>query len=158
LKSRRIAWREDSSNRAVLYRRNQIRHEVIPFLSKWNPRLTETLARIGEVTAAEDRWIQSMLTPVGRELKSRWKKSGYNCLAQRFIKLPLAIKRRWVRLVAEQLEPAARGLSFDRVEEVIRLWDGREKGPRDLGYGLVAGKIKNRAYITRARKPRKKVK
>jgi tRNA(Ile)-lysidine synthase len=156
LKSRHITWREDSSNRGDLYRRNQIRHKVIPFLSKWNPRLTEVLARIGEVTAAEDQCMQSVLAPVGREVESRWKKNGYDCLAQRFKKVPLALQRRWVRLVAERLAPLARGLSFERVEEVIRLWEGREMGPRDMGYGLAAGKIQNRAFLSRNGKPRKR--
>jgi tRNA(Ile)-lysidine synthase len=155
LKSRRIAWREDASNLADRYRRNQIRHKVIPFLSQWNPRLSEVLARLGEVTAAEDQWMQSVLAPVGKQVKSHWKKNGYDCLAQRFRKMPLALKRRWVRLVAEKLSPSARGLSFERVEEVVRLWEGREKGPRDLGYGLIAGKNQNRAYISRSGKSRK---
>jgi tRNA(Ile)-lysidine synthase len=157
LQSRRISWREDSSNRASLYRRNQIRHEMVPFLSRWNPRLTETLARLGEVTAAEDELMQNVLKSVEREVKSRWKKTGYDCLGERFVKTPLALKRRWVRLVAEKLAPPARGLSFDRVEEIVRLWEGREKGPRDLGYGLIAGKNQNRAYLSRVEKSRKRV-
>jgi tRNA(Ile)-lysidine synthase len=34
LKSQNIAWREDLSNQTLDYRRNQIRHEVLPFLTQ----------------------------------------------------------------------------------------------------------------------------
>jgi len=41
-----IPHREDASNRDLRYRRNRIRHELIPYLkANFNPRLVETLAR-----------------------------------------------------------------------------------------------------------------
>ncbi|MGV3541384.1 MAG: tRNA lysidine(34) synthetase TilS [Rufibacter sp.] len=44
LVSKRLAWREDSSNESRKYGRNLIRHEVIPVLKKLNPNLDETFA------------------------------------------------------------------------------------------------------------------
>jgi tRNA(Ile)-lysidine synthase len=142
-----IAWREDKSNRKTDYRRNQIRHEIIPFLSRWNKNLTQTLARIGEISSAEDQFLEGFLVSVGQQVKSRWVHGAYSCEAESFQKMPLAFQRRWVRLISEQLTANARGFSFDRIEEIIRLWEGQEKGPRDLGYGLVAGKNGNKAFL-----------
>lgn len=45
---KRIPWREDSSNSGVEYRRNRIRHEIIPLLKTLNPSIAETLVRFGE--------------------------------------------------------------------------------------------------------------
>jgi tRNA(Ile)-lysidine synthase len=140
LKSRNIIWREDQSNQKLDYRRNQIRHEVLPFLTRWNPRLMEVLARIGEVTASEDQIIDQFLDKTKKDLKSRWTKRTYSCGVASFEKMPLGLKRRWVKRVAEKLIRDARGLSFDRVDEIICIWNGQEKGPRDVGYGLSAGK------------------
>ena len=40
--------------------------------------------------------------------------------------------------MAERLSPSARGLSFDRLEDALRVWKGLKKGPCDLGHGLSA--------------------
>jgi tRNA(Ile)-lysidine synthase len=45
------AYREDSSNRNVAYTRNRIRHEVVPLLESFNPRVVEALCRLGEQVA-----------------------------------------------------------------------------------------------------------
>ncbi|HEY5038064.1 MAG TPA: tRNA lysidine(34) synthetase TilS, partial [bacterium] len=147
LKIHHVRWREDQSNNTKQYRRNQIRHEVLPFLSRWNPRLTEVLARVGEITAAEDQYLQNLLPSVGRKLNSRWRGKSYFCSARFFQGLPLALQRRWVRFACEKLTERARGLSFAHIEEVIRLWEGGESGPRDLGFGLSAGRNKNNGFL-----------
>ncbi|MGH9562690.1 MAG: tRNA lysidine(34) synthetase TilS, partial [Terracidiphilus sp.] len=41
-------WREDSSNRHLTFTRNRIRHELLPLLEGWNPRLREHLAQMAE--------------------------------------------------------------------------------------------------------------
>jgi tRNA(Ile)-lysidine synthase len=147
LKENGITWREDKSNRRTDYRRNQIRHEVMPFLSRWNRNLTETLARVAEINSAEDQVLESLLILVEHQVKSRWMDGSYSCQVESFQSLPLALKRRWARHVGELLTSKARGLSFDRIEEIIRLWEGKEKGPRDLGFGLVAEKSGNKAFL-----------
>jgi tRNA(Ile)-lysidine synthase len=147
LKSQNVAWREDMSNQKLDYRRNQIRHKVLPFLARWNPRLTEVLARMGEVTAVEDELMNQLLAIAGKKLKDQWKKNAYFCPRPAFQKMHSALQRRWVRWVAEKLNSNARGLSFDRVDQILRLWNGQEKGPRDIGYGLSAGLEGSRAYL-----------
>jgi tRNA(Ile)-lysidine synthase len=148
LKSRGISWREDKSNQEKKYRRNQIRHEILPFLSRWNPNLPEVLARLGDVNAAEDTLLEELLKPVERKVKSRWQHHAYVCNSLDFSKISLALQRRWIRHVCERLTPLARGLSFDRIEEILHLWTGNEKGPRDLGFGLTAGRSRNQAFLS----------
>jgi tRNA(Ile)-lysidine synthase len=147
LRARGIRWREDKSNGTNQYRRNQIRNQVLPFLARWNPNLPETLARIGEIVAAEDQVMGRLLSPLGKRLDSRWSRGGHSCDGAELKKIPLALKRRWARQAAEKLTDKARGLSFDRIEEIIRLWEGRERGPRDMGFGLTAGFAKGRAFL-----------
>lgn len=147
LRSHHIRWREDRSNRKLDYRRNQIRHQVVPFLQKWNPRLIESLGRMGEVTAAEDEFLDQWVAKVGAELKSCWTLKKFVCSQKMFLDQPLVFRRRWIRQVAEKLVPDARGLSFERVELILRLWQGEERGPRDVGYGLSAGLTKGELFL-----------
>ncbi|HTX77617.1 MAG TPA: tRNA lysidine(34) synthetase TilS [Terracidiphilus sp.] len=49
-------WREDSTNRHLTFNRNRIRHELLPLLEGWNPRLKEHLAQMAELARDEDAW------------------------------------------------------------------------------------------------------
>lgn len=147
LKNQNVAWREDRSNQKLEYRRNQIRHEIMPFLSRWNPSLVGGLARMGEVISVEDQLIDQLLENAVKKLKHRCKKNTYFCAGLTFHQMHLALQRRWVRKVAEKLNQNARGISFDRVDEILLLWRGEEKGPRDMGYGLSAGTEGSWVYL-----------
>ncbi len=53
--SEKIPYREDSTNSSVVYKRNSIRHEVIPVLAKLNPSFIRTLNReAGYFSEAEE--------------------------------------------------------------------------------------------------------
>jgi tRNA(Ile)-lysidine synthase len=49
-------WREDSTNRHLTFTRNRIRHELLPLLQTWNPRLSEHLAQMAELARDEEAW------------------------------------------------------------------------------------------------------
>jgi tRNA(Ile)-lysidine synthase len=44
-KANKIKWREDKSNQSVKYRRNLIRHKVVPVFEKINPSFSQSMAR-----------------------------------------------------------------------------------------------------------------
>jgi tRNA(Ile)-lysidine synthase len=56
LKALGQTWREDSSNRDEAYTRNRIRHDLLPLLEGWNPRLREHMAQMAEVAREEEAW------------------------------------------------------------------------------------------------------
>ena len=49
-------WREDSSNRHLTFTRNRIRHELLPLLEGWNPRLREHLKQMAELARDKEAW------------------------------------------------------------------------------------------------------
>jgi tRNA(Ile)-lysidine synthase len=64
----RIPYRTDSSNMSVEYRRNRIRHEVMPVLQKLNPSLVSTLNRemsyIADASAIVEDWCRTAVGDV----------------------------------------------------------------------------------------------
>ncbi len=44
-----VKYRNDSSNNSVVYRRNELRHNVLPALQRRNPRIVQTLNRIAGI-------------------------------------------------------------------------------------------------------------
>ncbi|QXE92370.1 tRNA lysidine(34) synthetase TilS [Geomonas subterranea] len=57
LKSRGLSWRTDSTNADTAILRNSIRHELIPTLRKYNPRISERLAATAEILAADEELL-----------------------------------------------------------------------------------------------------
>jgi tRNA(Ile)-lysidine synthase len=59
LEARGIVWRNDSSNEDGRFLRNRIRHELIPFLSGYNPAISERLAATAEALAADEEFLDA---------------------------------------------------------------------------------------------------
>jgi tRNA(Ile)-lysidine synthase len=60
LRSRNIAWREDSTNASPQFARNRIRHALLPQLEReWNPAIRETLAQTADWAGAEEAYWEA---------------------------------------------------------------------------------------------------
>ncbi|KXS56896.1 MAG: hypothetical protein AMR96_00065 [Candidatus Adiutrix intracellularis] len=54
-------WVEDESNLNLRFRRNQVRHEIMPLLKRLNPQLLQSLGRSAMILQAEEDYWQSHL-------------------------------------------------------------------------------------------------
>jgi tRNA(Ile)-lysidine synthase len=131
-------WRKDASNHKTLYRRNRIRHTLLPVLRGFNPRVEEALAHLAETSAEEDATLDRLAREAAGGLSPRRRKGGLWWGARGFASMEVALQRRVLRLWAEGLNEEARGLRFERLEEARRVFLGETQGPRDLGAGLTA--------------------
>ena len=107
-------WREDSSNRHLSFARNRIRHELLPLLERWNPRLREHLAQMAELARDEEAWWDAEVARVapqillpGRPVRGGGRAagggldSGLAIEVNRLAALPSALQRRLLRHAAE---------------------------------------------------------
>ena len=106
------SWREDSSNRHLTFTRNRIRHELLPHLEGWNPRLREHLAQMASLARDEETCWQAEVVRVasqvllpGRAVRGGGRASGDGLAldALRLAALAPALQRRLLRHAAEQL-------------------------------------------------------
>jgi len=133
-------WREDSTNRHLTFTRNRIRHELLPLLEGWNPRLRQHLAQMAELARDEEAWWQAELARIapqmllpGRPVRGGGRATAPGdapCLAldtARLAALAPALQRRLLRLAAEQLGAA---LDFSSTESLRSLALGGRAGQR----------------------------
>ena len=142
-------WREDSSNRHVTFTRNRIRHELLPTLEGWNPRLREHLTHMAELARDEEAWwepevaqlAQQMLLP-GKPARGGGRSAGGGLAAgvalevSRLAKLAPALQRRLLRYAVERFGAE---LDFDATEKLRWLaLHGRAGQKLELPQGLHA--------------------
>ncbi len=58
-KERGLQWREDSSNASTKYRRNEMRHKVIPLLKEINPSLLSSMGRMTERLSGVEKLFEN---------------------------------------------------------------------------------------------------
>ncbi len=136
-------WREDSSNRRLTFTRNRIRHELLPILETWNPRLREHMAQMAELARDEEAWWQAELsrqTPQlilpGRPVRGggRAAAEGLAIDVTRLAALAPALQRRLLRHAAEQMGAA---LDFPATESLRALALSGHAGQKlELSHGL----------------------
>jgi tRNA(Ile)-lysidine synthase len=138
-------WREDSSNRHLTYTRNRIRHELLPLLEGWNPRLREHLAQMAELARDEEAWwegevarLASQILMQGRPVRGGGRAAGDGLCVDvtRLVAIPVALQRRLLRYAAGQLGAAP---DFGATESMRTLaLEGRAGQKLELVQGLRA--------------------
>jgi tRNA(Ile)-lysidine synthase len=141
------AWREDSSNRHLTFTRNRIRHELLPLLEGWNPRLRDHLAQMAELARAEETWwgtevdrIAGQIILPGRPVRGggRAAADGLAIEFSRLAELPIAIQRRVLRQAAERLSVS---LDFEGTEALRNLALAGRAGQKCELAGLLGERI-----------------
>jgi tRNA(Ile)-lysidine synthase len=157
-------WREDSTNRHLTFTRNRIRHELLPLLEGWNPRLREHLSQMAELAHDEEAWWQAELARLaaqlilpGRPARGGGREAGEGSGAGlaievgRLAALAPAVQRRLVRHAAQQFGAA---LDFAATEAVRSLaLDGRAGQRLALPQGLCAERTARELRLSVAPEP-----
>jgi tRNA(Ile)-lysidine synthase len=142
-------WREDSSNRHLTFTRNRIRHELLPLLEGWNPRLREHLAQMATLARDEEAWWQAEMARLGPQVlmtgrpvrgggraASAGDPAGLSLDVKRLADFGPAAQRRLLRYAAEQL---GADLDFPSTEALRTLaLTGRAGQKLEMAQGLRA--------------------
>ena len=159
-----LAVWEDSSNQDLRFRRNRIRHELLPYLrSHFNPKVEQALAQLAEITAAESTYLKAQSEQLYEqtviyqsEAQTRLTQPAWK-IKQNSLKLaPLALQRRVVRQVLQRAFAHTCGKAgthpptFVQVEKVIALL-GKPNGTQSDPYpgGWIA-KVEKPFIVLRA--------
>jgi tRNA(Ile)-lysidine synthase len=129
LRMQSIPFRTDSTNQDLRYRRNRIRHLLLPLLKEqFNPAVEALLRRTARVCTVEDAFLES-------QVDRYWETAVIDGAAvkfpvDRYRIMPVALRLRLLRRAYTQVSKRKRTLSLRHLEALDRLAhaDGAEKG------------------------------
>ncbi len=137
---------QDSTNQDLRYARNQIRHELLPYLkTHFNPRVENNLAQTAEVLAAEVDYLETCaaqlfdqaFTPAENDDAHRPTLRLHRPTLQA---APLALQRRVIRRFLQQT--LSHHPNFDQVEKLMTLIPAPNRSRTDPFPGGAIAEVK----------------
>jgi tRNA(Ile)-lysidine synthase len=128
LKREGLPFRRDSSNSLGLYRRNRVRHELLPVIERITPAIVRLLERQSELLRADEDYLESVVSELYRALVIVDSDGEQRIERAALMRLPVALQRRVVRWMLRTSDPDGRAPRLHAVEQVLRLASANSKG------------------------------
>ncbi len=121
-----IPYREDPSNLDRRFLRNRIRAELLPDLGRrYEPRIVAHLARLAAIAGEEDALLGAFVRELTDEFIVRKGREAFLDLKTLPLLLP-ALARRVAREYLRELQGDLRDISYDDVESLVSLGEGKD--------------------------------
>jgi len=120
--SQNLQWREDRSNIDPQFRRNRIRHELLPLIkTRFNPQILRSLERLARIAADAETYVQAeVATLLPRLIKER--KSGKIILdLELFWKYFPIIRQKAIRAILRMIDAASGEPTFSDIDRILAL-------------------------------------
>ena len=129
LERRKVPFRSDETNLDRRYLRNRIRLDVLPSLEAVEPAVVRHLGRLAMIMQDEERLLERVTATAWHELLRL--EGGRPALdAGGLATLPPALSRRVVRKFLADLRGDLRGISYEDVDSILGLKNGKERTVR----------------------------
>jgi tRNA(Ile)-lysidine synthase len=134
LAEKKINAVSDASNTDNGFIRNRVRNRLIPVIKEnYNPRIIETLNRQTCIIRDEEKWIETVVEPIFRNMVIAEQDDGITISVPELAGLHTGAKRRVIRRAIRQVKGNLRRIGFSHVAAVIRLSNrGPSLGTLDL--------------------------
>ena len=128
LRQHQFSFVLDASNSDLCYRRNRIRHELIPMLQKrYNPNVVDTLSRMAGIIDSENTWMGQLAAQAMTDAILERSTGGLTLSISKIVPAPLALRRQIVRHAISGIKGTLRKIGHTHIETVLQLM---EKGPQ----------------------------
>ncbi|MEA2575690.1 MAG: tRNA(Ile)-lysidine synthase [Chloroflexia bacterium] len=134
-----LSPRHDATNRDPAYRRNYVRHIVLPALEAVSPQVKRNLFRLANIAAADDDVLESLAHQEWDRLVVQVESDARTTISSEALaSLPLGVARRVVIRVLRTVAGKVEDIDFRQVESALQVLSGAPEGPRaiDVAGGL----------------------
>ncbi|GIP36351.1 tRNA lysidine(34) synthetase TilS [Paenibacillus sp. J2TS4] len=116
---RELTYYVDGSNLERKYFRNQVRLDVIPKLSEYNPNFVESLHRLSFMMKDEDDFMEKEIQSLYERMVRTDTATGERTFSTKvFTRLHVALQRRLIKLILNYLSLCADSVDFATVESL----------------------------------------
>lgn len=131
LQEHRIAFVEDATNKDLRFDRNRVRQRLIPFLQEqFNTNVVAVLHRTADLCWQEERWLQTLLTPILDEIVTSLDPQCMTLNIRRLMAEPLAARRRLIRDGLRKWQGTLKRIGADHIDNLIGLLAPQSEGKR----------------------------
>ena len=127
-KEHHVAYVQDETNESVDYFRNRIRHQLIPYLSAFNPRIKDRLQTLTEIVAADYDLLDQQLQEAWQDVLIGQDAGWLKFDKVKWQNLPLSLKRSTLRMAVGQLRPFQANIGFRTIEQARLLVEKGQVG------------------------------
>ena len=152
LAARGQTWREDATNADLAIPRNRVRHELLPYLERhFNPAMTTALARLADVSRADEAWADAVVeTAVPEAVSTRDGVVSLN--VSRLVAVPEALRRRLARRALEVANPG-RACTVEAVDLLLAVVHG-DRSAVEIS-GLRVERFRNSEVLIKRAEPQR---
>lgn len=125
LRRRGIKWHEDPTNLDVSFTRNRIRHELIPALETYNPKVSEHIYSLCEILRLDQEYWSEQTTKELLKVGVR-SKEHYELEIDGLCQFLPAVSHRVIRSAIKEIRGSLKGLTRGHVQDILSLV---QKGP-----------------------------
>jgi len=120
LQNEGVVWREDESNLDQRFTRNRVRHNLLPLLESYNPKINNQLVGLCELMKQDDDYWAELVT---QELAQcgRWQENNYTLDRTFLLARPPALTGRVIRAALQQVRGDLRGLTAAHIADIHKL-------------------------------------
>jgi tRNA(Ile)-lysidine synthase len=117
-----VGWTacEDASNQDTNYFRNRLRHELIPQLTSYNPKIKDILWRMSDVVREEDHLLGNLTEEAWKSVFVSGSETDIQLYRKGFVELPKPIRRRVLMRAIGMLRPDLRDVGFETLERGLK--------------------------------------
>ncbi len=128
--------RLDASNLSLSPLRNRVRHQLLPLLESYNPRIAEALLRTGRIAGDDIDFLDEQITHLWGETTQE---QGKTIVLDRegFDQLPSALKRYLLRASVEKLLGSAKDVEMRHIDQMMSLVTKQAGKRLSLPQGLI---------------------
>jgi len=94
-----LEYMTDTSNRDIRYKRNRIRHELIPFMEDYNPNIKQTILRMSDILQIDKQYLDNISEHKFTEMVEEGEKGKVLMRLESFQKTAPSIQRRILKNV-----------------------------------------------------------
>ena len=122
IESQKIDYVIDQSNDDEQFARNKIRHHLMPLLKKiYNPKIAETLTRMGTILQSEEEWIGALVKPLFDQAVLNSDGQKIKLSISTLLAFHMAAQRRVIRKAILKIKKNLRRITFLHIDAIIQL-------------------------------------